>query len=69
MPTILRRSGPDIIDDKFNRKTPRAMIHFCEDCGYEGAAFGIHLGGTLRSYCGWRNGDAVCVGKAKAEAA
>ncbi len=69
MPTILRRSGPDIVDAKFNHRVPRAMIHFCETCGYEGAAFGIHADGKLLSYCGWQNGAPVCVGKAKAVAA
>jgi hypothetical protein len=69
MPTILRRSGPDSIDKHGKRKTPRAMIHYCETCGYEGAAFGVHAGGVLLSYCGWVSGEPVCVGKAKAEAA
>jgi hypothetical protein len=45
--------------------TPRAMIHFCETCGFEGAAFGIHRGDRLLSYCGWVNGRPVCVGKGR----
>lgn len=68
MPTVQRRSGPDILQRDGTVKTPRALIHFCETCGYEGAAFGVHEAGVLRSYCGW-NGDAVCVNKAKREAA
>jgi hypothetical protein len=65
MPTVLRRSGPDIPQRDGTVKTPRAMIHFCEECGYEGASFGIHVGGVLRSYCGWRPGSPVCIGKGK----
>jgi len=67
MPTILRRSGPDFERDG-QMVTPRAMIHFCETCGYEGAAFGIRRGDKLLSYCGWVNGDAVCVGKGRVAA-
>lgn len=69
MPSVLRRSGPDVLRKYGTHFTPRAMIHFCETCGYEGAAFGIHKDGVLRSYCGWVNGDVACVGKAKAKAA
>lgn len=65
MPTITVRSGPDIVGKHGERKTPQAMVHYCEDCGYEGAAFGVHKDGVLRSYCGWRDGDAMCVGKAQ----
>lgn len=68
MPTVLRRSGPDILIRKgadFERHTPRAMIHFCETCGFEGAAFGVHADGKLLSYCGWQNGAPVCVGKGR----
>lgn len=65
MPTVLRRSGPD-----FTRAgagvTPRAMIHFCEGCGYEGAPFQVRTGGKLLSYCGWADGAPVCVGKGRA---
>jgi hypothetical protein len=68
MPTVLRRSGPDIWRNG-KATTPRAMIHTCETCGFEGAAFGIHTGSKLLSFCGWRNGAPVCVGKAKSEAA
>jgi len=66
MPTVLRRSGREFLRDG-KSVTPRAMVHFCEDCGYEGASFGIHAGGVLRSYCGWRNGSPVCVGKGRAD--
>lgn len=64
MPTTLRRSGPDMPDYRGKTKTPRAMIHFCEGCGYEGAAFGEREGGRLLSYCGWSNGNPVCINKA-----
>ncbi len=69
MPTILRRSGPDTLGKDGKHTTPRAMIHFCETCGYEGAAFLLRDGHKLLSYCGWQNGAPVCVGKAKREAA
>jgi hypothetical protein len=65
MPTIMRRSGPDIVRDGVT-VTPRAMIHVCEECGYEGAAFGVHQGDRLFSFCGWRDGNPVCVGKGRA---
>lgn len=65
MPTVLRRSGPDFERDG-TIVTPRAMIHFCEECGFEGASFGIHKGEKLLSYCGWVNGNPVCIGKGRA---
>jgi len=67
MPTVMRRSGPDrYINGKVF--TPRAMVHFCEDCGFEGAAFLLRRNGKLLSYCGWRDGDPVCIGKARVAA-
>lgn len=64
MPTILLRSGPDFIRNDVT-VTPRAMIHRCEDCGFEGAAFGIRQGDRLLSFCGWIDGDAKCIGKGR----
>lgn len=64
MPTVLRRSGPDMVRDG-KPFTPRGMIHRCEDCGFVGAAFGIRSGDKLLSYCGWKNGNPICIGKAK----
>lgn len=43
--------------------SPLAMIHYCEECGYEGAAFGIRRNGSIYSYCGWVGGEPKCVGK------
>jgi hypothetical protein len=60
MPTVLRRSGPDFIRNGA-AVTPRAMIHFCEDCNFEGAAYGIRQGGKLLSYCGWVDSAPACI--------
>lgn len=49
--------------------TPMALIHYCEDCGYEGAAFGVHSGGRILSYCGWVDGEPKCIHKNPREAA
>lgn len=64
MPYVLRRSGPDYIPDG-QLVTPRAMVGFCERCGYEGAPFGITRGGKTMAWRGWRNGEAVCVNRAR----
>lgn len=69
MPTVMRRSGPDILRKNGERFTPRAMVHFCEGCGYEGAPFALHKAGRLLTYCGYRNGEPVCIGKGKERAA
>ena len=60
-PTVLRRSGRDFTDRKGVARQPRAMIHRCEGCGFEGAAFGVKNGAKLLSYCGWRNGNPYCI--------
>ncbi len=66
VPTVLRQSGP-----KFEKDgalfTPRAMVHFCEDCGAENAPFLISSGGKLFSFCGYVNRTPVCVGKGKVD--
>lgn len=63
MPSVLRRSGPDFERDGVT-VTPRALVSYCEDCGSP-APFLISSGGKLRSWCGWRNGEPVCVNQAK----
>lgn len=45
--------------------TPMAPIYTCEGCGYKGAPFGMKRGDQVLSYCGWRNGEPVCVGLGK----
>lgn len=65
MPTILRRSGSDFLRADV-LTTPRAMIHFCEDCGFEGAAFGRRDGDRILSFCGWVDGQPQCIGKGRA---
>lgn len=61
MPTVLRRSGPDILQRDGSVLTPRAMVHRCEVCGYEGAAFLVRADGRLLSYCGNVGGEFRCV--------
>jgi hypothetical protein len=60
VPTVLRQSGPKFEKDG-EIKTPKALVHFCEDCGAENAPFLISTGGKLLSYCGWREGRPVCI--------
>ena len=61
MPSVLRQSGPKWIKDG-ETITPRAVVHFCEGCGFEGAPFGDTVDGNRLYFCGW-NGQPVCVGK------
>lgn len=60
MPTTIRQSGP-----KFQRDgetiTPKALLHFCEECGSAHAPFLIWDGKTVRSFCGYVNRTPVCV--------
>ncbi|KFL31753.1 hypothetical protein JP75_06760 [Devosia riboflavina] len=42
-------------------------IYFCEECDAPHAAFGIKQGDGRKSYCGWLNGRAMCIGKGRAE--
>lgn len=65
MPTVLRRSGPDILQRDGSVLAPRAMVHRCEVCGYEGAAFLVRTDGKLLSYCGNVGGEFRCIGKAQ----
>lgn len=41
-------------------------IYFCEGCGAPNAGFGVARVEGRLSYCGWENGNAVCVGKGRA---
>lgn len=64
MPSVFRRIGPDFVDRKGDTRTPRALTTWCEACNYQGASFGIIDGqGNRLWYCGWRDGEPVCVGK------
>jgi len=66
MPTEFKQSGPPI--QRGNESvTPMAPIYSCEGCGFKGAAFGQKHGDGVLSYCGWRNGGPVCVGKGRAD--
>lgn len=62
MPSVLRQSGPKHLNANGEIITPRAMVHFCEACGWEGAAFGDTVDGVRVYFCGW-DGRPVCVGK------
>lgn len=65
-PAILRRSGPDFTPrGQSEKQTPRALIQFCADCNYEGAAFGDVVDGKREFWCGWRDGQPVCIGKGR----
>lgn len=61
MPTEYRVSGPQIMRDG-KPVEPKAAIHICEGCRYEGAAFGLMRGDAALSYCGWKHAVPVCVG-------
>ncbi|WP_147276132.1 hypothetical protein [Pelagibacterium lacus] len=62
MPTEYRPSGPTFTRNN-ETVTPMAPVYFCEECGHEGAGFGQKHGDHVLSYCGWRDGRPVCVGK------
>jgi hypothetical protein len=57
MPSVLRRSGPDI-ERNGSLVTPRALISTCdhEGCG-EAAPFGDNSSGKLLSWCRTHNPD------------
>lgn len=67
MPSVLRISGPGFIRNGV-LLTPRALVSTCETCGAD-APFGIRRGDKLLTYCGYRNGEPVCIGKGKERAA
>jgi len=64
MPTEYRISGHDI-GEGAQKRTPKAAVHICEVCGFEGAPFGVLRGDTTLSYCGYVGGLPQCVGKGK----
>lgn len=63
MPSVKRQSGPEFTNRNGEHVKPLAIINSCEDCGYTHAAFGMWDGKDLVSYCGWRDGNPVCIGK------
>jgi hypothetical protein len=65
MPSVLRRSGQDY-EKNGQTITPRAAIHFCFGCGWEGAPFGDTVDGKQEYWCGWTNNQPACVGKKEA---
>lgn len=66
MPSVLRRSGLDYVKEG-KTITPRAAIHFCEVCNFEGAMFGDTIDGKRLYWCGWVNKQPACAGKGKAK--
>ncbi len=64
MPTEYVPSGPPIVRNN-QPVTPMAPIYTCEDCGFKGAPFGVKRGDQVLSYCGWQNGEPVCVGSGR----
>lgn len=64
MPIEYVSSGPKFTRD--NRTIePMATIYICDGCGYRGAAFVVGYGEHKHCWCGWKDGKAVCVGKAR----
>ena len=62
MPSVLRQSGPKWIKDG-ETVTPRALVSFCDVCGWEGAPFGsLSTDGKRLYFCGW-NGQPMCMRK------
>lgn len=53
MPTIRRRSGPTYTRSDGTIIDPRALVHTCDVCCAENAAFGEMRDGKLMSWCGW----------------
>lgn len=68
MPITMVSSGPS-----FERNgvpvEPMAEHRTCETCGYEGAPFGRvdPITGRKTAWCGWQDGEPVCVGKGRAQ--
>lgn len=62
MPSVLRRSGRDY-EKNGEVITPRAAIHFCVACGFEGAPFGDTVDDKREYWCGYVDGRPVCVGR------
>ncbi len=68
MPTVRRRSGPDFVRDGAI-VSPKALIHFCEGCGAEGAPFLFYDGRKMLSWCAYSNGTGYCAKTGPVEAA
>lgn len=67
MPAVLRQIGPAFVNLQGNTVKPKALIKWCEGCGFEGASFGmLDDKGHRLWFCGWRAEAPVCVGKGKA---
>lgn len=67
MPGVLRQIGPAFVNLQGNTVKPKALITWCEGCGWQGAPFGELDGkGQRKWFCGWRDGAPVCIGKGKA---
>jgi len=65
MPSVLRRSGTDYVKDG-QTITPRAAVHFCEVCGWEGAPFGDTSSDGKRLYfCGFQDNRPLCINRGK----
>lgn len=45
-----------------------APIYTCEGCGFVGAPFGVKSHEGVLSYCGYQQGQPVCIGKGKGPA-
>lgn len=67
MPSVLRKSGHEFMRNGV-LVTPRALVSTCETCGAD-APFGLRRGDKLLTYCGYRDGKLVCIGKAGERAA
>ncbi len=63
MPFVLRRSAPDFTRPTGEKITPIALVGICDGCGYEGAPYGLIKGDVKQAFCGWRDGQPVCVGR------
>lgn len=63
-PSVLRQSGPKSMKDG-QIFTPRAVIHFCRDCNFEGAPFGDTIDGRREYFCGWVNNEPTCINRGK----
>ncbi len=62
MPSVLRQSGAKWVKDG-ETITPRAVVHFCERCSFEGAPFGTTENGKREYFCGFADGQPQCIGK------
>jgi hypothetical protein len=67
MPSVLRKCGAEFVPRGATEKIqPYALVSFCEGCNFEGAPFGETIDGKLLSYCGWKDGQPICVNRNEA---